>query len=65
MELEVDFKQPFAQTGIVASIGSGEPVFGLTADMDALPIQVTDFHDSSASSISAYYPWNRFSNVLV
>jgi len=28
-----------AETGIVASVGSGEPVIGLRADMDALPIQ--------------------------
>ncbi|CAK7341943.1 unnamed protein product [Dovyalis caffra] len=38
--LRVEYKWPFAKTGVVGSIGSGmQPWFGLRADMDALPIQ--------------------------
>ncbi|XP_039038185.1 IAA-amino acid hydrolase ILR1-like [Hibiscus syriacus] len=37
----IDYSLPVAETGIVASVGSGvEPWFGLRADMDSLPIQV-------------------------
>ncbi|CAI9115380.1 OLC1v1016270C1 [Oldenlandia corymbosa var. corymbosa] len=38
--MEINFKYPFAKTGIRAMIGTGGPPFvGLRADMDALPIQ--------------------------
>ena len=36
----ISYKHPVAETGILASIGKGEPKFALRSDMDALPIEV-------------------------
>lgn len=38
-KLGVPYKYPIGGSGILATIGQGEPKFALRSDMDALPIQ--------------------------
>lgn len=52
--LGIEYTWPFAKTGILASVGSGvQPWFGLRADMDALPIQVSRFLKPKTSNPAA------------
>ena len=39
--LGIPYKYPVVKTGVVGSVGKGEPVISLRADMDGLPIEVT------------------------
>ncbi|CAL5224261.1 g6919 [Coccomyxa viridis] len=38
-KFSIAYKHPIAETGILATIGKGEPKFALRTDMDALPIE--------------------------
>lgn len=51
-KLGVPYNYPIAGSGILATIGQGEPKFALRADMDALPIQA---HTLAAASALGYY----------
>lgn len=37
-ELGIAYKYPYAESGLIATLGEGKPVFLLRADMDALPV---------------------------
>jgi hypothetical protein len=50
-KLGISYQHPIADTGILATIGKGEPKFALRADMDALPIE--------ASQPSYHHPSRR------
>lgn len=39
-DMGIKYKHPVAESGILASLGQGEPRFALRTDMDALPIEV-------------------------
>ena len=51
-DMGIKYKHPVAESGILASLGQGEPKFALRTDMDALPIEVcTSVYTCSWSSL--------------
>ena len=38
-DMGISYRHPVAESGILATLGSGHPMVALRADMDALPIE--------------------------